>query len=99
MLALAIANVMATRPCVIRLLNKVGRKRRSLMLRAAQEFDKHTGTKFVGVAFIVATMLGVSRAGEWPDYTPRCPDEFVKAWDGWDQSDPAKMPPLQQEPC
>jgi hypothetical protein len=26
-------------------------------------------------------------------------DEFVKAWDAWDQSDPAKMPPLPQEPC
>ena len=62
MLALAIANVMATR-----LLNKLGRKRRSLMLREAQEFDKHTGTKFVGVAFLVATMLGVSHPGNWTD--------------------------------
>jgi hypothetical protein len=55
---------------------------------------------FVGVAFIVATMfLGVSHAGEWTDYIPPCPDEFVKAWDAWDQSDPAKMPSLPQEPC
>jgi hypothetical protein len=55
---------------------------------------------FVGVALILATLfLGVSHAGEWTDYIPRCPDEFVKTWDAWDQSDPAKMPPLPQEPC
>jgi hypothetical protein len=71
----------------------------SLMLRAAQKFHNHSGSKFVGVAFIVATMLGVSHAAEWTDYIPPCPDAFVKAWDAWDQSDPANMPPLPQEPC
>ena len=85
---------------MVMLLNKLpAKERRPLMLRAAQEFRKRTGSKFVGVAFIVATILGVSHAGEWMDYIPRCPGEFVKAWDAWDQSDPAKMPPLPQEPC
>jgi hypothetical protein len=55
---------------------------------------------FVSVAFAVTTMfLGVSHAGERPDYVPPCPEEFVKAWDAWDQTDPAKMPPLPKQPC
>ena len=52
------------------------------------------------VAFVaIITFLGVSHAGEWTNYIPPCPDVFAKAWDAWDQSDPAKMPPLPQEPC
>jgi hypothetical protein len=55
---------------------------------------------FVGVAFIVTTMfLAVSHAGQRANDIPPCPHEFVKAWDAWDQSDPAKMPPLPKEPC
>jgi len=70
------------------------------MLRAAQEFHNHTGSNVCRCCIKLATLfLGVSHAGEWTDYIPRCPDEFVKAWDAWDQSDTAKMPPLPQEPC
>jgi hypothetical protein len=43
--------------------------------------------------------LGVSHAGEWTDHIPRCPNKFIKTWDAWDQSDPAKMPPLPKDPC
>jgi MFS superfamily sulfate permease-like transporter len=34
--------------------------------------------------------LGVSHAGERADYIPACPDEFVKAWEAWDPTDPGK---------
>jgi hypothetical protein len=36
---------------------------------------------------------------ERADYISLCPDEFVKAWNAWDQSDPTKMPPLPKKPC
>jgi len=48
---------------------------------------------FVGVALIVAN----GHAGV--EDLPPCPAEFVTAWDTWDQSDPAKMPPLPEKPC
>ena len=52
------------------------------------------------VAVLVTTMfLGVSHAGERADYIPACPDAFVKAWNAWDPTDPAKMPPPPEKPC
>ena len=55
---------------------------------------------FVGVAFVVTTMfLGVTYERERADYISLCPDEFVKAWNAWDQSDPTKMPPLPKKSC
>jgi hypothetical protein len=52
------------------------------------------------VALLATTMfLGVSHAGERADYIPACPDGFVKAWDAWDPTDPAKMPPPPEKPC
>ena len=53
---------------------------------------------FVGVTLIVSTISwGVGHAGA-EDLAP-CPAEFVKAWDAWDQTDPAKMPSLPEKPC
>ena len=46
------------------------------------------------VAVVLTTMfLGVSHAG---DSIPACPTEFIKAWNAWDPTDPAKMPPLPE---
>jgi hypothetical protein len=41
--------------------------------------------------------LGVSHAGERADYIPACPTEFITAWNEWDPTDPAKMPPLPEK--
>jgi hypothetical protein len=99
MVALATANVMATNHCVVMLLKQTRMKRRPYGERPRSSI-RTPAALFVGVAFIVATMfLGVSHAGEWTDYIPPCPDEFVKAWDAWDEKNPAKMPPLLQKPC
>ena len=49
------------------------------------------------VALVVTTMfLSVSRAGERADYIPACPTEVIKAWNTWDPTDLAKMPPLPE---
>src|SRR6516165_1679440 len=49
---------------------------------------------------LVTTMfLGVSHAGGRTDSIPACPTEFIKAWNAWDPTDPAKMPPLPEKPC
>jgi hypothetical protein len=79
MLALAIANVMATNPCLVMPLNQLWRG---------------------SVALVVTTMfLGVSHAGVRSDYVAACPTEFINAWNEWDPTDPAKMPPLPEKPC
>jgi len=68
-----------------------------------QSADQAVGQEVVrlgSVALVVATMfLGVSHAGERADYIPACPTEFIKAWNAWDPTDPAKMPPLPEKPC
>ena len=52
------------------------------------------------VALLATIMfLGVSHAGERSDYVAACPTEFINAWNEWDPTDPAKMPPLPEKPC
>ena len=68
-----------------------------------QSADQAVGQEVLrlgSVALVVTTMfLGVSHGGEHADYIPACPTDFIKAWNAWDRTDPAKMPPLPEKPC
>jgi len=57
-------------------------------------------TIFVCVALIyMRIFIVISNAGENAGNHSRCQETFVLAWDVWDQTDPAKMPPLPEKPC